>query len=99
MQKNTEELKAGYDYISMQVQLNVQEQKKEKYEQLKERISQFANINTLEEAKKLSEKILPVAQEINKFNVGTGCCVVINKPDLFRISLDSENEFISYNFV
>ena len=99
LEKTIEELKAGYDYISMQVQLNIHEQNKEKYEQFKERISQFANISTIEEAKKLSEQILPVAQEINKFNVGIGRCVVINRSNLFRISLDSEKEFISYDFV
>jgi len=99
-EKNSaEELKAKYDYNSLQIRADIEKQNKEKYEQFKERISQFAEIETIEDAKALSSKILPVSQEKNQFKVGLGVCTIINRSDLFRISLNSEEEFISYDFV
>ena len=72
---------------------------KQKVENLKVRLSEFGNIKTIEEAKELAKKILPVANELNRFRVGNAKCVVVNKPTLFRICLDTEDEFIAYDFV
>jgi hypothetical protein len=73
-------------------------EKLEKYNQFRERILAFENISTLEEAKKLAKQILPVAQDINIFNVGHAQCTIVNRDDLFRISLDSDEEFLCYDF-
>ena len=89
---------ANYNYNMAEAQSKLSGQNREKYEEFKERIAQFAKVDTIEEAKSLSAKILPVSQEINQFKVGLGTCTIINRSDLFRISLDSEEEFISYDF-
>ena len=96
--KDMERLKAEYDEY-MQVRIDTEKQNRDKYEQFKDRISQFAGVKTLKDAKILSEKILPVSQELNQFKVGLGTCTIINRNDLLRISLNSEKEFICYNFV
>ena len=83
----------------MQAIFNLQQQNKEKLEGFKKRIEAFSEITTLEEAKALSEKTLPVANEITTFNIGNARCTVVNKENLFRISLDTQDEFISYDFI
>lgn len=70
-----------------------------KYVEFKKRIKRFKDVQTLDEAKQLAIEILPVANEINMFSVGSGKCYVINREDNFRITLESANEFISYDFV
>lgn len=72
---------------------------KEKYEDFKNRILKFADIKTLAEAQALAKEVMPTANEINRFDIGSAKCIVINKPDCFRISLDSTEEFICYDFV
>ena len=70
----------------------------QKYSEFIKRISAFSEITTLEEAKSLAKKILPVKLETTRFRVGAAKCVVINKEDVFRISVDSPESFICYNF-
>ena len=65
---------------------------------LLERVRQFAEIDTIEDAKELAKKIIPTSQEVTQFNVGNIKCTVINRKNLFRISIDSEEEFICYSF-
>lgn len=71
----------------------------EKYNSFKERLSEFEGIETLEEAINLAKKILPVNNEITRFNVGNAKITIVNRKDNLRISLDSDKEFISYDFV
>lgn len=88
-----------FNYNSMESIVKNAQQNEDKYAEFKERIVQFEKIKTLEEAKELSEKILPVAKEHNQFKIGDAVCTIVNRPDMFRISLDSAKEFISYDFV
>ena len=69
-----------------------------KYEEFKSRMKEFDTVHTLEEAKELALKILPTSNELTRFNVGNAKCTIVNRADLLRISLDSNSEFISYNF-
>lgn len=75
------------------------EQENAKYNSLKQRVMQFEAISTKKEAIELSERIMPVKNGITSFTAGMGKCTVINRADLFRITLDSPKEFISYNFI
>ena len=70
----------------------------EKYNKFKERIAQFDEVTNLKDAKALANKILPVSSEITRFTIGNATCTVVNRNNLLRISLDSDKEFISYNF-
>lgn len=72
--------------------------KKEKVENFKKRLTEFKNINTLSEAKELMEKIMPVKLERTVFFIGDAKCTIISKHNLLRICLDTPQEFISYNF-
>ena len=71
---------------------------KNKIEDFKKRIKRFGEISTLEEAKALADKILPTKMSKSRFKIGNAECIIINKPDQFRISFNSEYEFISYDF-
>lgn len=85
----------AYDEFKLKIEL----QNKEKSERFKERIAEFANVSTLEEAKELAKQILRLTdKDIYEFNIGNSTCVVVNKDDMFRISLNSRDEFISYDF-
>lgn len=82
-----------------QAMAQIYKQQQEKYNEFKKRIEAFNTIETIEEAKELSEKILPVSNEKTTFRVGNGKCTIINRDTLFRISLNSQDEFISYDFI
>ena len=88
-----------YQMRAMQENIQAQDENKKKIERMIVRLKEFENIETIEEAKELAKKILPVANEINRFSVGDAKCTVINRDDLFRISFDTPDEFISYDFV
>ena len=84
---------AQYDAV-----LKLEQQKADKVNSFKERIAPFEAISTLEEAKELAAKVLPTANEVNKFYVGDAKCVVVNREDMLRISIDTADEFICYDF-
>ena len=84
---------ANYDAI-----MQLEKQKKEKLNSFKERIESFKLVSTLEEAKKLAEKILPTVNEINRFYVGDAKCTIINRVDRLRICVDTNEEFFCYDF-
>lgn len=86
-------------FNQMEVMRKLDAQNKTKYENFKKRLEEFGKINTLEEAKTLAGKILPTANELNVFRVGNAKCTIINKEDNFRICLDTNEEFISYDFI
>lgn len=84
---------AQYDAV-----LKLEAQKTDKIKEFKERIAPFENISSLAEAKELANKVLPTANEVNRFYVGDAKCVVINREDMLRISIDTADEFLCYDF-
>ena len=88
-----------YKYNAVIEEASIRKAKEEKYLQIKERLSKFDDIVTLEEAKELAKNVLPTAMDVSTFQVGTATCTVINRPDMIRISLETEREFICYDFV
>lgn len=86
------------DYNQMDLMNQLEKQNAEKYKNFLKRISEFKNITTLEEARELAKKILPTSQELSRFFVGNAKCVILNTKDKLRISVDSAEEFISYDF-
>lgn len=95
--ENDYSLNASYNQYEIQQKFD--SNKSEKLNEFKERLKQFEKIDTLEEAIQLAQKILPVRNEITRFNVGDSKCTIINRKNNFRISLDTAEEFISYDFV
>ena len=87
---------ANYDMLRFQQQVN--NQNKEKYETFKTRLDEFKTVSTLKEAKELAAKILPTKGEQCTFWVGLAKCTVVNNEKVLQISVESEDEFISYNF-
>ena len=87
-----------YQMRAMQESLQSEDINKKKTEQMIARINEFQKVKTLEEAKLLAKKILPTTNEVSTFNRGNAKCTVVNKYDIFRITLDSPEEFISYDF-
>ena len=71
---------------------------KEQYENLLARLDVFKDVKTLSEAQELASKHFPTNQEITRFYIGNAKCVVVNKPELLRICVDSSEEFICYDF-
>ena len=72
--------------------------KKKKVSDFLLRLERFGDITTLEDAKVLAQKILPVPNDINTFKVGNAKCTVINREDMFRVCVDTPEKFISYDF-
>ena len=89
---------AMIDWNNMFAPKPEKEEKEERVENFKKRLEGFKNVTTLEEAKELLNKIMPVRLERTVFFVGSAKCIIINRTDRVRISLDSEKEFISYDF-
>ena len=87
------------NYNNAEQEARIAKEKEEKYLQFKERISKFENIITLDDARTLAKQILPTAQELSQFRIGNAVCTVLNKDNMLRISLDSDKEFICYDFV
>lgn len=87
------------NYNAAEEEARIIKEKEQKYLEFKERISKFENIVTLDDARALAKQILPTAQELSQFRVGAAICTVVNKDDMIRISLDSDQEFICYDFV
>ena len=87
-----------YQMRAMQDKVNDETVKKQKTEEFIERIKAFGDVHSIQEAKDLASKILPVANETNKFSVGNAKCTIINRKNSFRICLDTPDEFISYDF-
>ena len=101
-QENIFKKSSSIDWLSFNTaeqEANIAREREEKYLQFKERISKFENVITLDEARALAKQILPTAQEQSQFRVGTAICTVVNKNNMMRISLDSDKEFICYDFV
>jgi len=87
------------NYNMLQFQQSVQNQNKEKLESFKKRAEEFQNISTLQEAKELAQKIMPMKTGRTMFNLGEAKCTIINEDNLFRICINSPKEFICYDFV
>ena len=71
---------------------------RKKLEEFKERISKFADVTTLSEAKELAEKIIPTSMEYTNFFIGNAKCIVFNSDTTLRISIDSADEYLCYDF-
>ena len=85
-------------YTAQQFRAQVKHDNQEKTDVLKDRLQQFLSVATKDEAKELAKKILPTNSEISTFWAGDAKCIVVNKEDLFRITVISEKEVLSYNF-
>jgi len=78
---------------------NFEVDKQKKFDDFMTRIEPFNEVYTLEDAKTLASKIVPTSQELTTFFVGNAKCTVVNKEDNFRLSIDTADEFICYDFV
>lgn len=98
MNENSSKRSIDPNMMQYQASLNFEAQKADKLKEFKDRVAPFAMVSTFEEAKELAKKILPTANEINRFYVGDAKCMIVNRNDLLRISIDSATEFICYDF-
>ena len=77
---------------------NYEANKADRVKEFKERIQKFENVKSLAEAKELAQEIIPTVNEINRFYIDSAKCVIVNNDNMFRISFDTTEEFISYDF-
>ena len=76
----------------------VEQEDKNKAKAFLERVEPFTTVHTIAEARELAKKILPTKENISYFNVGNLKVTVVNRDDMFRLSIDSPEEFICYDF-
>lgn len=95
---NAEQIKGEYN-ILYPAHKNEQEIKDDKLKSFKKRLEQFKNVFTLEEAKELLNKTMPIALDRSTFFIGDAKVVIVNYEKRLRICLDSPKEFICYDFV
>ena len=86
------------NYTQYEAIQQIEKQNIEKYQKFKARIQQFENITTIAEAKELAKEVLRISDKDCSFKVGNARCVVISNENMFRISIDTPDEFISYDF-
>ena len=85
-----------YQYYALAQKLDLEDSVKANG--LKERLRPFASVQTLKEAHELAEKIIPTKWPFMSFYVGNAKCSVLNKPDAFRVCVETSDEFICYDF-
>ena len=83
------------NYSSLSFKYNLSLEKEEKF---KQRISEFNNVQTLQEAKELLQKRMPVCSEKSVFNIGNAKCTIVNEENVLWISFVNDKECIYYNF-
>ncbi len=71
---------------------------KQKADELKQRMAHFTNIATLKDAQKLAKEIMPTNQEITTFYSGSAKCTIVNRKDLLRITIETSDDFVCYDF-
>lgn len=70
----------------------------EKLEAFKRRLDGFKKVYTLEDAKELLNKTMPVQLVRTTFIIGDAKCTIINRHDQLRICLKTPTEIICYDF-
>ena len=85
-------------YEQYSIRSNNEHESDAKEKEFLSRIEPFKTVNTLEDARKLAEKVIPTKAEVTSFYIGQLKCTVCNTEKLFRLSIDSPEEFVSYNF-
>ena len=88
------------DYNIQQSKENEEKEiKNQKLENFKQRLLQFNSVQTLDEAKSLLDKIMPIALDRVTFFIGDARVIIVNYESRLRICLNSPKEFIVYDFV
>ena len=94
---NTDQIGSDYN-ILYSTSKDEQERKDERLETFKKRLEQFKRIQTLQEAKELLQKTMPIALDRATFFIGDAKVIIVNYEKRLRICLDSPKEFICYDF-
>ena len=71
---------------------------KDNVDDLEHRVNKFKGISSYEDAIKLANEIMPTNREITSFSSGNAKCTVVKKYNLLRITYESLNDFICYDF-
>ena len=71
---------------------------KEKGKEFLKRIEPFSEVKSLEEAKELMTKILPVKEGLTNFCIDNISRTVINEKNMLRISIDTPDLYKCYDF-
>ena len=88
---------AGYNELLFRK--SVKEQNKDKVEKFKQRLEGFKHVSTLDAAKTLAAKVMPVKAGRTVFIIGDAKCTVINTDKMLKITLKTQDEYINYKFV
>lgn len=86
-------------YNELLFQSSVKEQNKDKVEKFKQRLEEFKNVSTLDAAKTLAVRVMPVQSGRTVFQIGDAKCIVINTDKMLKITLKSNKEYINFKFV
>lgn len=86
------------EFSAQEMQYKLQQQQTEKLQNLKDRVMKFKEVSSLADAKLLASETFRISSDFTEFSVSNAKCTIINKDNLFRISLNTSEEFISYNF-
>lgn len=92
-------MEMNFAYMQYAATVDTETLNKKKFDAFKERIKRFDEVDTIEEARALAKEILPTANVMNIMTVGSGKCYVVDRPDMYRITLDSPSECICYDFI
>ena len=71
---------------------------KEKAGDLADRVSQFGSVDSFDDAIKLADKIIPTVNELTSFNSGNAKCTVFRTQKQLRVTLETSDDFVCYDF-
>ncbi len=81
------------------VKVDNKEQTSSKLVSFRKKLDAFKTVTSYEEAQDLLQKTIPVKLDRTTLYIGNAKCVIINTHNQVRISFDSPQEMISYDFV
>ena len=70
-----------------------------KLEKFKEKLKIFDGVTSIALARKLAKENFYIENDINYIKLDDTMCVIIQSADVFRICLENDKEFLSYNIV
>lgn len=87
------------DFANLEIASEVINQNKKEIEIFNQKLQKFNEIQSLEEAKKMAKELFFIQNEINYIHAGDIYCTIINRNNLLRIVIKSENKITCYNFI
>lgn len=94
--KNYQAVYNSYNYNNLEN--SPQKTAEKEYLGIKNKVLQFSGAKNITDARTLAKQLFGIRDEINFIKAGYAHCTIINRANVFRVVLNSEEEMICYNY-